>query len=94
MDGIDVPTFLDAPKRMLFWTIDQIVPFAIFCVGGMMIGKLFYGMVVGVVMSWAVDRFKNSRSDGLILHFAYFYGLIPMKGRAAINPIVKTVPPA
>lgn len=94
MDGIDIPTYLDAPKRMLFWTIDQIIPFAIFAVLGMMAGKLFLGMVLGCVISWGMDKFKNSKSDGLLLHFAYFHGLMPMKGRAAVNPFVRTIPPA
>lgn len=94
MDGIDVPTYLDAPKRMLFWTIDQVIPFAVCAVAGMMLGKLFYGMVAGCVLSWAVEKFKNAKSDGLIMHFLYFHGALPMKGRAAINPFVRTVPPA
>lgn len=93
MDPIQIPAYLDAPKRLLFWTVDQIVPFALFFVLGMLAGKLFYGIVVGVAMSWALEKFKNSRSDGLMQHMAYWYGIIPLKGRAVINPFVRRIFP-
>lgn len=93
MEGVEIPTHLDAPKRMLFWTIDQIVPFAIFFIAGMMLGRLFMGILVGVAISWALEKYKNSRSDGLMQHFAYYYGLIPLSGRSAINPFMRRVFP-
>lgn len=94
MDPIIVPTALDAPKRLLFWTVDQVVPFAFFFVIGMMAGRLFMGIVAGVFLSWALEKFKNSRSDGLMQHLAYWYGIVPLKGRSAINPFTRRIYPA
>lgn len=94
MDPIVVPNALDAQKRLLFWTVDQVVPFAFLFVIGMMAGRLFVGIVAGVALSWGLEKFKNSRSDGLMQHFAYWYGVVPMKGRAAINPFVRRIFPA
>lgn len=94
MDPIIIPTHLDAPKRLLFWTVDQVIPFSIMFVIGMMAGRLFFGIVCGVAVSWALEKYKNSRSDGLMQHFAYWYGLAPIKGRAAINPFARRIYPA
>lgn len=94
MDAIQIPTHLDAPKRMLFWTVDQVVPFAVLFVIGMMAGKLFLGIVGGVILSWMLEKYKNSRSDGLMQHFAYWYGIVPLGGRSAINPFIRRIFPA
>jgi conjugal transfer pilus assembly protein TraL len=94
MEPVVIPTHLDAPKRMLFWTVDQVVPFAVLFVIGMMAGKLFLGIVGGVVLSWMLEKYKNSRSDGLMQHFAYWYGIVPLSGRAAINPFHRRIYPA
>lgn len=94
MDPIQIPTHLDAPKRLLFWTVDQVVPFAVLFVVGMMAGKLFLGILGGIVLSWMLEKYKNSRSDGLMQHFAYWYGVVPLKGRSAINPFIRRIFPA
>lgn len=94
MEPILIPAHLDAPKRMLFWTVDQVIPFAVLFMVGMMAGKLFLGIVAGCAFSYVVEKFKNSRSDGLMQHFAYWYGFAPLKGRAAINPFVRRIYPA
>lgn len=94
MEPVLIPTHLDAPKRMLFWTVDQVVPFALLFVIGMMAGKLFVGIIGGVTLSWALEKYKNSRSDGLMQHFAYWYGIIPLNGRGMINPFIRRIFPA
>jgi len=94
MEGVAVPIHLDAPKRMLFWTVDQVVPFALLFMVGMMAGRLFFGIVAGCVFSWSIQRFKNARSDGLMQHFAYWYGVAPLKGRSIINPFIRRIFPA
>lgn len=93
MNAVDIPTDLDAPKRILFWTIDQAIPFSIFFVGGMLAGKLLYGIAVGVAVSWALDKYRNSRSDGLMQHFLWYYGVLPLKGRAVVNPFIRRIYP-
>lgn len=93
MNAVEIPTDLDAPKRILFWTIDQAIPFSVFFVGGMLAGKLLYGIAIGVAVSWVLDKYRNSRSDGLMQHFLWYYGVLPLKGRAVINPYIRRIYP-
>lgn len=93
MNAVDIPVDLDAPKRLLFWTFQQIIPFSVFFVLGMLAGKLLYGIVAGVLVSWVLDKYMNSKADGLAQHFLWYYGFLPLKGRAAVNPHIRRVFP-
>lgn len=93
MENIHFPRYLDAPTRLLFWTVDQIVPFAILALVGMLTKTLFVCLILGAIVSWSFTRYRDSRPDGYLQHMAYWYGLIPLKGRACINPFTRQVYP-
>lgn len=94
MEPIVIPTHLDAPKRLLFWTVDQVIPFALMFTIGMMAGRLFLGIIAGVLFSWGLEKYKGGRSDGLMMHFAYWYGAPVANGRGVINPFARRIFPS
>jgi conjugal transfer pilus assembly protein TraL len=94
MEAIPFPRYLDAPQRFLFWTVDQIVPFATLALIGMLMKMLFVCVLVGAVLSWGFARFRDSRPDGYLQHLAYWYGLLPLNGRACLNPFFRRIYPS
>jgi len=94
MESMQFPRYLDAPQRFLFWTVDQIVPFATLALIGMLMKMLFVCVILGAILSWGFARFRDSRPDGYMQHFAYWYGLLPLKGRSCINPFSRLIYPS
>lgn len=87
------PRHMDAPQRVLFWTVDQIIPFSTMLLIGMLTETLLISLVVGAAVGWGFARFRDSRPDGYLQHLVYWYGLLPLKGRACVNPFDKSVYP-
>lgn len=94
MKSLEFPRHLDDPQPILFWTLDQIIPFATFVVIGMAINRLILCMLIGAVAGWLFTRYRDSKPDGYFIHMTWFYGLLPLKGRACINPFLRTIYPA
>lgn len=90
---ITFPRYLDAPQQILFWTIDQMVPFATMVVIGMLTQTLLICIAIGGGIAWAFARYRDSNPDGFVLHYLYWIGVMPMKGRAAINPFIRRILP-
>jgi conjugal transfer pilus assembly protein TraL len=93
MQQIPFPRHIDAPQRFLFWTVDQMIPFATMALIGMATKTLMVCLVIGGVLGWALARYRDSRPDGYLQHMAYWYGVLPLKGRSAMNPFARTVFP-
>lgn len=94
MEPIPFPKDVDAPGRFLFWTFDQVVPFALMALIGMLTQMLFICLIIGGALSWAFSRYRDSRPDGYLQHAVYWYGILPLKGRAAVNPFQRTIYPS
>ena len=93
MEPIHFPRDLDSPQRFLFWTFDQMVPFSTLVVVGLVMEMLLISVVLGAILAWAFARFRDSRPDGYLQHAAYWYGLLPLKGRAVGNPFLRRIYP-
>lgn len=93
MDAVPFPRDIDAPQRFLFWTFDQMVPFSTLVVVGLMMEMLFVSIILGAALSWAFARYRDSKPDGFLQHAAYWYGLLPLKGRAVLNPFQRRIYP-
>ena len=93
MRQIQFPRHLDAPQRFLFWSADQIIPFATMALIGMATKTLMICLLIGGVLAWAFARYRDSRPDGHLQHMAYWYGVLPLKGRSAMNPFARRVFP-
>lgn len=92
-DQSEFPRYLDAPQQVLFWTVDQMVPFATLALIGMATKNLMLCLMIGGVAAWAFARYRDSKPDGYLMHLAYWYGMLPLKGRALINPFHRRILP-
>ncbi len=93
MEHMPFPRNLDAPQRLFFFTIDQIAVFATLFMFGVMEGRPFVLSLIGVGLAMLVTRYRDSRPDGHAQHMAWWFGLVPLKGRAAINPFDREILP-
>ena len=92
-DHLEFPRYLDAPQQILFWTVDQMVPFATMALIGMATKTLAVSLVIGGIAGWAFARYRDSKPDGFLQHICYWYGVLPLKGRALINPFQRRIFP-
>jgi len=60
---------------------------------GMVTDTLLMSLLIGGILGWGFARFQGSKPDGYLQHLAYWYGVIPLKGRAVMNPFVRQVWP-
>lgn len=93
MEQMQFPRHLDAPKRFLFWTFPDLIPFAGATVMGMLLESLMTGMLIGAVAAWGFARFRDTKPDGYLNHIAYWYAGMPLKGRTGINSFIRQVYP-
>lgn len=92
MERIDFPRHADAPQRILFFTMNQVIPFAGFVVIGMATEQLALCMLAGAVASWFFNRFTDSMPDGYLAHAGFWYLGLASKGRA-VMPHVRRIYP-
>lgn len=83
----------DMPQRFLFWQIDQVVPLSTMIVMGALSGNLILYGAIGLGVAWALGRWRDSNPDGYMLHMLYWYGIIPIRARVAINPFLRKIYP-
>lgn len=93
MQAIPFPAHLDAPQRFLFWTADQAVPFAVMAFVGMATENLMICMFIGAGLGWGMGRYRDSQPDGHLMHAAYWFGILPLSGRACLNPFERRIFP-
>ncbi len=87
------PRYLDAPPRFLFWTFNDLIPFAAAALLGILADSLLSGMLIGVVLAWFFRRYQDTKPNGYVQHVAYWYGVLPMSGRTAINSFIRAIYP-
>ncbi len=92
MERIDFPRHADAPQRVLFFTMDQIIPFSGCFVVGMAMDQLPLSILAGVAATWFFSRFTDSTPDGYLNHAAFWHLGFAMKGRAAMPHVRRIFP--
>lgn len=93
MEPIPFPTYADTAQRLLIWTPDQIVPAAAAFGIGIVTDSVTLSVPIGLLLSWAYSKYSAGKPDGYLVHAAYWYGLLPIKSRAAINPFIRRILP-
>jgi len=93
-DSLEFPRYLDAPQQILFWTVDQMVPFATMALVGMLTQTLAVCLVIGGLAGWGFARYRDSKPDGFLQHICYWWGILPLKGRSMTNPFQRRLHPA
>ena len=74
-----IPRYIDDQPTFLFWDVDEIIVICICIIVGMIIGKLTYLLLSGLVLSKGLGKLKQNKSEGYFMHVLYWYG-VPMKG--------------
>jgi len=90
---IPFPHHADSANRLLIWTPDQIIPVSCMFIIGLLTDTLSISIVIGLILSWAYTRYSSGKPDGFLLHAAYWYGMLPLPARSAINPFNRRILP-
>ena len=60
---------------------------------GLVSDTLTFCIPIGFFLSWSFSKYSAGKPDGFIMHAAYWYGLVPLKARSAINPFHRRINP-
>lgn len=89
MSTLELPRHVDDPPNLLFWRIDDVTPFFLVLVIGILVNQPLIFILLGLVTVRLYGRFRESRADGYALHALYWIGLMPMGHRTTPNPFVR-----
>ena len=89
MDPVKLPTKVDEPHQFLLWSADEMIPLMTLFVLGAMLDQAMVFTLIGVFITSIYKKYKNSKPDGYLLHYLYWIGLIPAKGKTMINPFIR-----
>ena len=86
---VEIPRHVDDPPTLLLWRIDDLVPVVLMLVLGILADQLLVFVLLGIVLVRLYGRFRDSRPDGYALHWAYWAGLLSLRGRTTPNPFIR-----
>jgi len=89
MEPVRLPTHVDEPHQFLMWSADEIIPLLSLFVMGVLFEQILLFTLCGLVLTSVYKKYKNSKPDGYLLHFLYWYGLMPSKARCFVNPFIR-----
>lgn len=73
MNSYHIPQQLDAPFRIILWTIDEFlilaVPFFIFIC---FFNSLFTGLMIGIVLLMGLKKIKGDQGHYFLYHWLYW----------------------
>ena len=81
-DKYAIPHYLDEPYKILLWTIDEVVVFILPTFLGLTIFNYpLTGVVLGIVMIYALKKLKSDQGHYFIYDLCYWYcpPLIPYR---------------
>jgi conjugal transfer pilus assembly protein TraL len=89
MEPVAIPKTIDDPIHILLWSADEIVPFMVCMLTGMLIDHLLPALAIGVIAVKTYRRFRDNRPDGYTLHAMYWLGFLPSKALTIPNPFIR-----
>lgn len=72
--------YIDDPVSFFFWDLDEVVVFSTFMVMGFLTDTLTYLIIIGILLSFALSKVKQSRSEGFFMHILYWVGFYRLRG--------------
>lgn len=82
-----IPSHLDDPELIGFWTLDEFLAMVLPFIWGVMAQHILIGMALAGAGWWALKRLKAGRAASWLIHMAYWY----LPGGF---PSVKATPPS
>ena len=89
MEPVAIPQSIDDPIHILLWSADEIVPFMVSMLTGMLIDQFIPGLALGLIAVKFYRRFRDNRPDGYTLHALYWVGLLPSRAQTIPNPYIR-----
>lgn len=80
-----IPNEIDTPDVFLLWSIDEMIPMATMLVIGILFSQVKVFLIIGVLFTWQLRKYKNLRPDGHMYHCLYWYGF-SILNRVMVNP--------
>ena len=89
MEPVAIPQSIDDPIHILLWSADEIVPFMVCMLTGMLIDHFISALAIGLIAVKFYRRFRDNRPDGYTLHALYWLGLLPSRAMTIPNPSIR-----
>lgn len=89
MATVETPRHIDDPPNLMLWRIDDVTPFILLLVIGILINQTMLFIALGFITVKLYGSFRESRADGYALHALYWFGLMPMTHRSTPNPFIR-----
>jgi conjugal transfer pilus assembly protein TraL len=87
--AVEFPRHVDDPPTLLLWRMDDLVPVMSMVIIGILLNQLTLFAVLGLVLVRFYGRYRDSRPDGYVLHWAYWLGVLPATARTCPNPYIR-----
>ena len=87
MEPVAIPKTIDDPIHILLWSADEIVPFMVCMLTGMLIDQFIPALVLGVIAVKFYRRFRDNRPDGYTLPCTPSTGWVCCPARRSPSPI-------
>jgi conjugal transfer pilus assembly protein TraL len=86
MKMLTLPRHIDAPKQILIWEFDEIVPILTALCFGVIIEQALLTTVAGIALARMYRKYKDTRPDGYVYHALYWWGFWPSNARTMVMP--------
>lgn len=72
---VKIPREIDAPPQILWFEVDELGAFFGCFFFGILTRELLPFLALGVLALWGAMRLKRGRSEGVIFHILWWYGV-------------------
>jgi conjugal transfer pilus assembly protein TraL len=86
---LEMPHRIDDPPMFLLWSLYDMIGFILIVLLGIATSQLLVSILLGLVLMRLYRRHRERRPEGYILHWLYWYGLIPVTARSIPNPFCR-----
>lgn len=81
LQTVTVPRFIDSQYQIFFWEMDELVPLIVFIGVGIIFEVLLWALLAGLILTVRFSRFKLARLEGVLVHLAYWFGVLTLNKR-------------
>lgn len=78
MNEVPIPRYLDTQQQFFWWEFDEFVVAAGLFGVGIILKQLLVALLLIVLTSKAIKRFKSNNLEGAVQHIVYASGLAPL----------------
>lgn len=94
MKQVIIPKRIDEPPHLLLWRMDDILPFMVSLIIGILTQKLMICLVCGVLVTKLYIKIRDDHPDGFFMHWITWHtGITLTKSRIIINPFIRRLFP-